>query len=99
MPDFNNPSATRQMTLVITPRESFTIAPNGVQPVNEVTGLIRKGNQAAAALNPARAKEREISNRRRAAGARWVRPQSSKWQSNWMEPVTRSVLIRQRDKS
>jgi YHS domain-containing protein len=39
MPDFNNPAATRQMALVITPSESFTIAPNGVQPINDVARI------------------------------------------------------------
>jgi hypothetical protein len=39
MPDFNNPSVMRRMALVVTPSESFIIAPNGVQPANEVIRL------------------------------------------------------------
>jgi len=39
MPDFNNPSVMRRMALVVTPNESFIIAPNGVQPANEMIRL------------------------------------------------------------
>src|SRR5262249_55628728 len=39
MPDFNNSSVMRRMALVVTPNESFIVAPNGVQPVNEVIRL------------------------------------------------------------
>jgi YHS domain-containing protein len=39
MPDFNNPSMMRRMALVVTPNESFIIALNGLQPVNEVIRL------------------------------------------------------------
>lgn len=38
-PDFNNPATTRQMAVVITPSESFTAAPNGVQPLNDIARL------------------------------------------------------------
>jgi YHS domain-containing protein len=39
MPDFNDPATIRQMAVVITPKESFTVAPNGVQPLNDVARL------------------------------------------------------------
>lgn len=36
MPDWNNPSATRQMVMVITPSESFEVGPNSVEPMHPV---------------------------------------------------------------
>ena len=39
MPDFNDSSMTRRMALVVTPKESFIIAPNGAQSVNEAARL------------------------------------------------------------
>jgi YHS domain-containing protein len=39
MPDFNDSSVMRRMALVVTPNESFIIAPNGAQPLNEAARL------------------------------------------------------------
>lgn len=39
MPDFNDSSVMRRMALVVTPNESFIVAPNGVQAVNDVIRL------------------------------------------------------------
>jgi YHS domain-containing protein len=39
MPDFNDSSVMRRMALVVTPNETFIVAPNGVQPVNEMIRL------------------------------------------------------------
>ncbi|MCI0391285.1 MAG: hypothetical protein MOB07_21295 [Acidobacteria bacterium] len=66
MPDFNNPSVTRRMALVITPSEAYGIAPNGVQPIPEAVRIDQERGIKRRPLSILRA--RKSANFKPAAG-------------------------------